>query len=234
MSVASLSIVLPAFDEAANIGRAIMTCLEVADSLAIPVEIVVVDDGSRDATREIVAAQARIDGRVRLCAHARNVGYGGALKTGLLEARHDYVFFTDSDLQFDVRELPGLLALAGPGLIVCGYRARRSDPLGRRINGWIWSRLVDILFETGVRDVDCAFKVFPRALFERIEIRSIGAFVNTEILARARAQGFEVIEIAVSHHPRRAGKPTGANPRVILKAFRELVQIRRELRRPGR
>jgi glycosyltransferase involved in cell wall biosynthesis len=234
--VNGLSFVLPAFNEADNIERAISRCIEVAVQRGLTWEVIAVDDGSYDGTRDRVEALAaqverrRLDGRVRSLHHPDNRGYGAALKTGLLAARLDRVFFTDADLQFDVAEIDRLLHMAEHFDIVCGYRAPRRDPPMRVFNGWAWSRLVGGLFDLQVRDVDCAFKVFDRRIFERIAIHSLGAFVNTEILVRARAAGFTMCEVPVSHFPRTHGRSSGANPRVIARAFRELATLYRELK----
>ncbi len=229
-----MSFVLPAFNEADNIEEAVLRCVEVGERLDVPFEVIVVDDGSHDATRLILERVGARDPRVRSVHHARNRGYGAALKSGLFAARMERIFFTDADLQFDVAEVGKLLAWAEDYGIVAGYRAPRCDPWSRRFNGWAWSRLVNALFDMNVRDVDCAFKVFDRRIFERIPVYSIGAFVNTEILVRARAEGFSVAQVAVTHHPRVAGVQSGANPRVVLKAFQELWWLRRELRQLGR
>lgn len=227
----SLSFVLPAFNEAANIETAVRRCAGVADDLGLDYEVIVVDDGSHDGTRERVEAMAASSkGRLRSLHHPQNRGYGAALKTGLLAARMDRVFFTDADLQFDVAEISHLLERADHYDIVAGYRAPRRDPAFRVFNGWAWSQLVGLLFDLPVRDVDCAFKVFDRRIFDRIAIHSIGAFVNTEILVRARSAGFTVVEVPVSHYPRVAGQSSGANPRVIARAFRELGGLYRELK----
>ncbi|MBN2800609.1 MAG: glycosyltransferase family 2 protein [Deltaproteobacteria bacterium] len=225
----SLSFVLPAFNEVGNIGRSVARCVEVGESLGIRFEVIAVDDGSSDGTCRVLDACAAADLRVRAIHHPRNRGYGAALKTGLLAARMDRVFFTDADLQFDVAEVRHLLEYSAEFGVVAGYRAPRRDPVPRRLMGWGWSRLVGTLFDLEVRDVDCAFKVFDRRIFERIDIRSLGALVNTEILVRARAEGFALIEVPVTHYPRTAGEQSGANPRVVLKAFRELAGLYREL-----
>lgn len=226
----SLSFVLPAFDEADNIEEAISRCIQVGEGLALRFEVIVVDDGSRDATRALADAMAAADRRVRTLHHPRNRGYGAALRSGLLAARMHRVFFTDADLQFDVAELSALLHHADHYGIVAGYRNPRRDALTRRAMGWGWSRLVGWLFDLQVRDVDCAFKVFDRRIFERIAIDSVGALVNTEILVRARAEGFEIREVPVTHYPRSAGRQTGANPRVVLKALSELATLHGQLR----
>jgi glycosyltransferase involved in cell wall biosynthesis len=233
--VRSLSFVLPAYNEAPNIGPSIARCLAVGDRLLATgqiseFEIICVDDGSNDGTRSVADGFASRDPRVRTLHHPRNRGYGAALKTGRLAARLDRVFFTDADLQFDVDEVEHLLQYVDRYGIVAGYRAPRRDPVLRRLNGVAWSRLVDLLFDTGVRDVDCAFKVFDRRIFDRIDIRSLGAFVNTEILVRARAAGATVLEVPVSHFPRTTGRSSGAHPRVIGRALAELTSLYGELR----
>lgn len=226
----SLSFVMPAFNEADNIAESVARCCEVGDALGWRFEVIVVDDGSVDATRRILDALGESDPRVRSVHHLRNRGYGAALKTGLFAARMDKVFFTDADLQFDVAELADLLDWSSDYDIVAGYRAPRRDPVGRRVNGWAWSRLVGAVFGLHIRDVDCAFKVFDRRIFDVIPVFSIGAFVNTEILVRARAAGFSLVQVPVSHYPRQAGQQSGANLKVVVKAFHELTLLRSELR----
>jgi len=230
----SLSFVLPAFDEALNIAEAIRRCVAVGERLGVAFEVIVVDDGSRDATRFIADRFAEEDRRVRTIHHPRNRGYGAALRSGLLAARMDRVFFTDADLQFDVDEIDALLHHADVYDVVVGYRAPRRDPLGRIVLGWGWSRLVALLFDLDVRDVDCAFKVFDRRVIERIAIQSVGALVNTEILVRAKGLGFRIQEVPVRHMPRRAGQSTGASPRVVLKALSELLVLHGDLRAASR
>jgi glycosyltransferase involved in cell wall biosynthesis len=230
MAVRSLSIVFPAFNEAENIRESIRRAVNTCDRIGLDFEIVVVDDGSHDSTGTLAADLALENHRVRIVTHEKNRGYGAALKSGIVASRMEYIFFTDADLQFDLEELDWLLASAGEYDIIAGYRVQRSDSLGRRFNAWAWGRLVGMLFDLQVRDVDCAFKVFHRSVFDRIPIHSVGAFVNTEILVRAQAQGFSLKQVPVSHYPRNAGRQTGADLRVIWKAFRELGRLHSELR----
>lgn len=225
-----VSIVFPAFNEAENIGASIRRAVSVMECLGRDFEVIVVDDGSRDATKRIADSAAEADPRVRCIHHPRNRGYGAALKTGILAAREDLIFFTDADLQFDLGEIDRLLQYTDQYDIIAGYRARRQDHLGRRANAWAWGRLVGLLFDLEVRDIDCAFKVFHRRVFDRVPITSVGAFVNSEILIRARSEGFSLKQLPVGHYPRIAGVQTGANPRVILKAFSELYRLHGELR----
>lgn len=221
----SISLVLPAHDEAPNLGPLLAEARRILPRIAKEYELIVVDDGSRDATAEIAT---RTPG-VRLVRHERNRGYGAALRSGLRAARCDWIFFTDADLQFDLDDLPALLEASHGVDIVAGYRAPRRDPPLRQLLGWGWGRLVRAVHGIRVRDVDCAFKLLRRSVIDAIPIESVGAFVNTEILVRAAAHGFRIREVPVRHFPRRAGRSSGARPRVILRALGELLALRHRL-----
>jgi glycosyltransferase involved in cell wall biosynthesis len=229
MNEDTLSLVFPAFNEADNLPLLLQSAVAIGEALGLPFEIVIVDDGSRDRSAELLAEWCAADPRIRAVHHAANRGYGTALRSGLREARGELVFFSDADLQFDLAEIRSLLAHAEEFDVVAGYRAPRRDPWHRRAIAGFWGGLVRRLFDLPVRDIDCAFKVFRRDVLEAIPIESIGAFVNTEILARARAASFRIKQVPVSHRPRRSGRQTGAHPRVILRALIELSQLYSEL-----
>lgn len=226
----TLSVIFPAFNEEANIRHTVESARLVLPKLAQTWEIILVNDGSRDATTPLCDELAEQYSEVRAIHHTDNRGYGAALKSGILAARYDYIFFTDSDGQFDLQELENLIEWAGHYEIVTGYRAKRQDPPHRLINAWGWKTLVRMVLGVKVRDIDCAFKIFQRSVFDRVQIRSVGAMVNTEILAQAMSFGMKIHEVKVSHYPRRYGKPSGANLRVIAKAFRELFRLWGQLR----
>jgi glycosyltransferase involved in cell wall biosynthesis len=226
----ALSLVFPAFDEERNLDALLETAVHIAGRLAADFEIVVVDDGSRDRSAQILDAWCASDARVRQVRHPANRGYGAALRSGLREARGDLVFFSDADLQFDLAELETLLAHAEEFDIVAGYRAPRRDPWPRRLLAWTWGRIVRALFGLRVRDIDCAFKLFQRRVLASMPIASIGAFVNTEILVRASAAGFRIQQVPVSHRRRVHGQQTGARPRVLVRAVAELMTLYWELR----
>jgi len=227
-----LSLVFPVFDEADNIGKVLDDAVALAPRLAGSFEIVVVDDGSRDGSAAIVEAWREREPRIALVRHEANRGYGAALRAGLREARGELVFFSDADLQFDLDEISTLLAHATEFDVVAGYRMPRRDPWLRRALAAGWGFLMNRLFGLGVRDIDCAFKVFRRHVLEAIPIASVGAFINTEILVRARQAGFRIHQVPVTHRRRLHGRQSGARPRVILRALFELAILARELRRP--
>jgi glycosyltransferase involved in cell wall biosynthesis len=230
-SVSSLTVSLPAYNEQANIGAMIEMIRDQVSPLVADLEIVVVDDGSKDGTADVVERIAREDPRVRLIRHPVNQGYGAAVYDGVWAAQKDYIFFTDSDRQFTFAELPQFMARIRDADMVIGYRQSRSDPFFRRVFGNGWSWLVNLVFGHTARDVDCAYKLFRRTVIERIDVASRGATFSAEFLVRARRAGMRIVELPVSHHPRLAGKQTGARPSVILRAFRELIKLRWQMLR---
>ncbi len=222
----SLSVGLPAHNEAANIGPMVDMVREKVGPLVDDLEIIVLDDGSSDGTGEVVRRLAEDDPRVRLIRHPVNQGYGAAVRDALWAATKELVFFTDSDRQFDIGEIDRFLPRIGEADLVIGYRYARSDPWHRRFFGNGWSWLVNLLFGYTARDVDCAFKLFRREILDAIEVRSGGAMFSAEFLVRAKAAGYRIVEEPVGHYPRVAGSQSGARPDVILRAFRELIKMR--------
>ena len=229
----SLSIFFPCYNEEGNVERVARAALDAAKDLADVYEVIIVDDGSRDRTGEIADRLAAEIPQLRAVHNRPNIGYGGAVARGLREARLEWIFFTDGDGQFDVRELPKLIDLLDACDFAVGYRLHRADSWIRRLNAFCWGVLVRLLFDLRVRDLDCAFKLLPKSLIDQLELHSEGALISTELLAKARRRGLRIAEVGVSHYPRVAGKQTGANIKVILKAFRELFRLRRHIRREG-
>ncbi len=221
-----LSIVIPAHNEEPNVEATIREVSDVAQQLGIDYEILVVNDGSTDATGDIVKALIAEIPHLELVEHYPNRGYGGALKAGFAVASKELITFVPADGQFTFTEVGRFLKMIGAADIVCGFRAARQDNLLRRLNGWGWNCTVRLMFGYLARDVDCGFKMLRRGVLDRVPLPSDGAMIDTELLAGARARGFRVAEVPVTHLPRIAGEATGANPKVILKAFRELLSFR--------
>jgi glycosyltransferase involved in cell wall biosynthesis len=226
----SISVFFPCYNEQENVGRTVEKALDVLEKLNADFEVIIVDDGSSDDTGRIADEIAGRDGRVRVVHHRRNLGYGAALQSGFKVATKELVFYTDGDGQFDISEMPPLLRLMERYDIVSCYRLNRRDPIIRKINGWCWTRLVCLLFGLKIRDIDCAFKLYKRQMFDKIELSSTGALIDAEILARAARKGYRITQKGVHHYPRTAGKQSGANVRVIIRAFKELFKLQSRIR----
>jgi glycosyltransferase involved in cell wall biosynthesis len=231
-----ISAFFPCYNEEKNVASLIHHCDEVLRDIAVDYEIIIVDDGSRDRTGEIVQEIAAENPHVKYCSHVKNRGYGAALYTGFKKTRFEYVFFSDGDNQFELSEMRLLVNKISEADLVTGYRHSRADSATRLLNAWMWRLLVRLVFGIRITDIDCAFKLFKRRTVQRIGTKNMiskGALINTEIYARMKRLGMTVIEVPVTHYARVSGQATGANPKVILRALYELVKLYLRLRREG-
>ena len=229
--VRSLSVFFPCYNESANVTNVTDKALAVLDQLGIDFEIIIVNDGSSDDTAAVADKISAANERVKVVHHEKNAGYGAALQSGFRAASKEFVFYTDGDGQFDIGELPPLLPLMNECDIVSCYRIKRQDNIVRKINAFCWTTLGCCLFRMKIRDVDCAFKLFRREIFDNIEMHSTGALIDTEILARAKKKGYRIIQRGVHHYPRTAGEQTGAKISVVLRAFKELFELYKEIKK---
>jgi glycosyltransferase involved in cell wall biosynthesis len=229
--VQELSVVLPAFNEEANVETVVRHCVAYLERRVPDYELLVVNDGSRDRTGDLLNRLAAELPRLRPLHHPQNRGYGAALRTGFDAATKRFVFYMDGDGQFDIHDLDLVLPLAtDDDHIVTGYRIERRDPFIRRLNarlfgGW----LVRVTLGVRVRDLNCAFKLIPKKVLDHITLESPGALINAELYGYAVRRGFGVKEVGVHHYPREAGVQTGAHLSVILRAFYDLFRLRRKI-----
>ena len=224
-----LSFFFPAHNEAENIAALVAEALEILPTLADRFEIIAVDDGSRDETPRLADELAAAHPEVRAVHHETNKGYGAALRSGFRAARYELVCFLDGDRQFRVEDLGRLLdRLAQPDNpdVVAGYRLKRADPFIRLAYARAYRLALRIFYRLGVRDVDCACKLFRRDALEGIRLESSGAFLSAELLIKLRQRGRLLAETGVPHYPRVYGSASGANPKVILRAVRDFWRLR--------
>lgn len=225
-----LSVFFPAHNEEENIGTLTDAAVDTLSGLVDELEVLIVNDGSTDGTRGIADELAQKHPCVRAIHHEVNRGYGGAVKTGIANCRLDWIFFTDGDGQFDIREIVKLLEHAGEYGAVAGYRMDRKDPSHRKLFAFCWGLLVWMLFGFRVRDLDCAFKLFRREYFDGVELRAEGAVISIEIFSVLRRNRARIKQVGVHHYPRRSGRPSGGSVKVIARAFKELFTLYRQLK----
>lgn len=217
-----IAVALPAYNEAESLPRTIPPVVAALRKVTDDFEIVVVDDGSRDRTADVVRELGRTYPEVRLVPHEENLGYGAAVWTGITSGQKDFIFFTDADGQFDIDEIARFMPYTGEYDLIIGYRSPRRDPPKRLLFAFGWKILATLLFGYMARDIDCAFKLFRREVLDHVYVESRGAAFSAELLVKARDRGFRIKELPVTHLPRRAGSSTGDRPDVIVRAFKEI------------
>lgn len=228
--LSSLSIFMPAYNEEGNITTTIIDARNAAKEVARDYEIIVVDDGSSDRTAEVIRELRKHDDKIHLIQHGQNRGYGAAVKTGLKACTKDWIFFTDSDGQFHYDELPRFVAAVGQADLIIGYRKKRMDPFHRVFVAQVLLKVWNfVLFGLTVRDVDCAYKLFPRALRDSVKLETASAITVTEFIVKCLKAGYRIKQLPVTHYARRFGEQTGGNWRVIARAARESFRLYKEL-----
>lgn len=231
--IKEISVFLPVFNEEKNLGQTVSRVLETLKSTFSDWELIVVDDGSKDLSRQVAQKLADTDPKIKIINHPENRGYGAAFRSGAYSASKAWIAFTDSDGQFDFSEIKDFLVVqekTGADLVVGFYRYRQV-PLYRKINTFFWESVVRLLFGLRVRDIDCGFKLFSKRVLETIDPLESerGAFISTEFLVKAKRKGFKIVEVGVSHYPRHAGQGTGANLDVVVKSFIDLFRLWKKL-----
>jgi glycosyltransferase involved in cell wall biosynthesis len=227
MLVNEISVFFPAYNEEDNLQNTVAKALPVLKKIARRWEIIIIDDGSKDQTGKIAENLAKKDPRIRVVHHPENRGYGEALKSGFYNAQYPWIACTDADGQFDFSQIDKLLSKKKTADVIVGYRLNRQDPFLRKFFGWGWTALANILLGIKVRDVDCSFKLVKKEVIDQIpRLQSTrGGMISPELLARTKKAGFKIAEVGVRHYPRKKGKQTGANLKVIFKSFVDLSKL---------
>jgi glycosyltransferase involved in cell wall biosynthesis len=225
-----LTFFFPAYNEEENVAETIGRALaEVGPLVDGSIEVLAIDDGSTDRTRELAEAAAADDPRVTVF-HQANRGYGGALRAGFEQARGELIGFSDGDLQFDLREMSRLIERlddpAKPVDVVIGYRIKRRDPPHRIFIAKTYNAIASVVFGLRVRDIDCAMKLFRREVFDGLPLTTDSPFLSAELLIKLHARGERIAQVGVTHYPRAAGTNTGASFRKILRTFRDIARLR--------
>ena len=220
-----------AYNDAPTIAAMVTRAMQTLETFAADYEVIVVDDGSRDATAEILESLVRDHPhRLRIVRHSHNRGYGAAVRSGIAAASKDWVFYTDGDAQYDPREIVFLNERLAPDVdLVNGYKLARSDPFHRKAIGWAYNRAVRFIFGVHLRDVDCDFRLMRRQLFEQIELTSTSGTIGLEMIKKLQDRGCRMVEVPVHHFQRSSGRSQFFRPRHLLQTAVELLALWRAL-----
>jgi glycosyltransferase involved in cell wall biosynthesis len=223
----SISAVFPAYNDAPTIAGLIEKTHSLLQATGRDFEIVVVDDGSRDNTAEVLrGCQERYNPAIRVVSHSENRGYGAALRSGFDAARNDLVFYTDGDGQYDPAELVLLLEKLTPDIgLVNGYKIKRHDPLYRIVVGKLYNAFVRLVFQLQVRDVDCDFRLIRRSLLQEAKLESDSGVICVEIVNSLQRLGCRMVEVPVHHHPRTAGRSQFFRFRAVTETLIQLIRL---------
>jgi glycosyltransferase involved in cell wall biosynthesis len=221
-----LSVFFPAYNDGGTIASLVISAIRAAREITPDFEVIVVNDGSQDRTREIVDELVRTYPEVRAVHHDRNRGYGGALRSGFATATREFVFYTDGDAQYDPSEMTQLWQAMGPGVdLVNGYKISRSDPLHRIIIGRVYHHLVKLLFGLRVRDVDCDFRLMRRAIFDTVTLEKDSGVICLEMMKKIQDAGFAIAEMPVHHYHRTYGTSQFFNFRRIARTAVDVMKL---------
>lgn len=224
----TLSVFFPAYYDEKNIDKVVESAIVVLEEMKLKdYEITIIEDGSPDKTGEVADKLAAKYEKVSVIHHEKNMGYGATLRDGFMNAKLDYVFYSDGDNQFDMNDLKKFVALLPFSDMVIGYRKKKQYSTYRKITSLAYNFLLRFLFEIDYVDVDCAFKIIKTDLFKKIKIDSVDAFIDAEILLKAKLLGYTTTEIGVKHLPRVDGISTGARPSVIFRTIKEISEYRK-------
>lgn len=225
--LAGLTLVLPVHNEALNLPWMLQRAADILPTLAEKIELVIVDDGSSDGSADLARARAAELGlELRVITHAVKSGYGITVADGLRDSRMPWVAFTDADGQFDIADFAGLVELTDRADLIAGWRLERQDAWMRSVVSGTFNVALFLLYGLRVRDVDCALKLMRQEFLQSIEIENRSALMNAELYIKARRGGWRVVQVPVPHYRRRGGVRSGARPRAIARAIKELILFR--------
>ena len=221
-----LSVFFPAYNDSGTIASMVVQAVLTAGRLTPDFEVLIINDGSRDATPQVDDELARLYPQVRVVHHQGNRGYGGALRSGFAHATKEFVFYTDGDAQYDPSELADLWARMGPGVdMVNGYKISRSDPFHRIVIGRLYHHTVKFLFGLKVRDVDCDFRLLRRVIFDRVELTKNSGVICLEMMKKIQDAGFTIAEVPVHHFHRAYGTSQFFNVRRIARTGVDVLKL---------
>jgi glycosyltransferase involved in cell wall biosynthesis len=226
ISKSGLSVFFPAYNDSGTIASLVITALQTARTLTADFEVIIVNDGSADATPRIADELARTYPEVRVVHHGRNRGYGGALQSGFKAATRDLVFYTDGDAQYDPAEMTRLWDALDESIdLVNGYKISRSDPFHRIVIGRVYHHVVKLLFGLKVRDVDCDFRLLRRSIFEQVSLEKTSGVICLEMMKKIQDAGFRISEVPVHHYHRAYGRSQFFNFRRLFKTAVDVARL---------
>ena len=227
MKKLSISAFFPAYNDAGTIASMVVTTLLTLRQVSDDYEVIVINDGSKDHTPQVLDELARIyPHEVRIVHHVQNRGYGGALRSGFKAATKDWIFYTDGDAQYDPREITLLTALVSDQIdFINGWKIERHDPWHRIVIGRLYQYLIKFSFGLRLKDVDCDFRLMRRAVFDKVSLTADSGVICVELMKKVQDNGFRMVETPVHHFHRAYGKSQFFNFSRLIRVARDLSKL---------
>ena len=222
----AISFFCPAYNDEENLPDLIPAVHKFLVGIADKFEIIIVEDGSPDKTGEVADKLASSFSNIRVIHHPRNLGYGATLKDGFANARYDYIMYTDGDYQYDVNDFRPFLKLLPEADVLSGYAVKKAVNFKRKAQSAIFNFLVNILFLVNFKDVNCSMKIYKREVLSAIFMKSNSAFLDAEMLVKAKNKGFKIAQFPVIHYERRSGIASGSKFSLIASTIKDMVKFR--------
>jgi glycosyltransferase involved in cell wall biosynthesis len=241
MKYNQISVFFPAYNEEENIEDVVLSVQKYLKKHFLKYQIIVINNGSNDNTKRIVKGLIEKDKNISIINYKVNQGYGGALRTGFSSARYRLVFYTDADNQFNILDLDKVLPLIKSCDIVSGYRIKRQDPLMRVLTSTIYNKIINLLFNLNIKDIDCSFKLYKKSVLDSLNLKSKTGLIDAEVLIKAKNKKYKIVQVGVNHYPRLKGQTSyevgGRNriiafvrPSEIIAILREIVILRKDFK----
>jgi len=222
----SISFFCPAYNEEKNLPVLIPKVHAFLGSLTDTFEILIIENGSRDETAAVADELSKRFSNVKALHYMAGLGYGGALLEGFKNSKYDYVCYTDGDNQYNIDELKAGFDLMEHADVASGYVRAKAVSTFRKIQSDLFNSLITLLFFVRIRDINCSMKIYKREVLDSIEIKSLSAFIDAEMLLRAYRKGFVIAQFPVTHYERTSGIAIGSKPSVIIGTFTDMLKFR--------
>jgi len=224
--LSSVSFFCPAYNDEENLPILIPQVNSFLSDIAEAYELLIIEDGSPDKTGEVADQLAREYENVRVIHHPKNQGYGATLRDGFINAKYNFIIYTDGDNQYDIYELKPYLAMLAESDVLAGYAIKKAVSSFRKFQSFIFNLLVRILFFVNFKDIDCALKVFKKEVLRSMRIQSTSSFIDAEMLIKAQKAGYKISQFPVHHFPRKHGIASGAKLHVIANTISDMLMFR--------
>lgn len=229
--LSSVSFFCPAYNDAGNLPDLIPRVYDFLNECSQTFEIIIIHDGGSDRTGEVADEMSHRFPNTRVIHHEKNKGYTATLKEGFEMAMYDYVMYTDGDNQYDIFDFKPYLHLLKDHDVIAGYATKKAVSGFRKFQSWAHNTIISVLFFTHYKDINCSMKIFKKSVLDKIHINSspYGAFIDAELILKARALGFKIAQFPVVHYERKTGIASGSKPRVVWNTFKDMVKLRLNL-----